>query len=342
MNLPKGTNLYHFKRSRGPALVSDLMGFMEALGKVLPMSIGSPAMRTQRDIGGGVIYSPDIPQGVGEPGPEGEEGGAGLPGAPGYGPPGPKGDAGAVGSPGPPAPPGPGPPGPVGPVGDMGASPQGPKGLKGPTGALTPGPIGPPGPAGPPGPDGSPGPDAAGNLPGPPGANAPGPPGPPGDTGEPGNAGPRGIQGERGERGGPGDPGPKLAIVPVGAAGTHSVCVGFSVIESPRCLWLDHIEIPVPRDRGQAEVPLDPRWLECLDASESVEILSVHIDGRCQAELLGSVVKLTVAPSCMPRVAVVTVAGIARGHKGKRFPEFTREQMERNAAFWASAIDTTG
>lgn len=337
MNFPKSSiNLYHFRRARGPALVSDLVGFMEGLSQVLPMSIGSPEMRTQRDVGGGAIYSPDIPLGMGEPGPEGPEGEAGLPGAAGVGPQGPKGDAGETGENGPPAPPGPGPPGPPGPVGDMGGSPPGEKGLKGPAGPQPAGPIGPPGPPGPPGPEGPPGMDGAGSTPGIPGNNMPGPPGPPGVPGEPGFPGFIGPDGLRGVRGPKGPQGPKLAIVPVG----DGVCVGFSVVESPRCLWLDHVEVRVPSDRGHVEAELDGRWLECLDAREAVKILQVHFDGRCEAALAGGMVKLTVVPSRAPRTAVVTVGGIARGHAGKRFPEFSPEQMERNAAFWASAIDT--
>lgn len=318
MNFPKGRNLYHFNRSRGPAMVPDLLDFMRSLEKVLPLKVGSPSMRTQREIGAGVIYSPGIPDEEGEagpdgePGPEGPPGFDGMPGLPGLGPPGPKGPMGDAGEPGPPAPPGPGPPGPPGPQGDMGNTPLGPKGEKGPAGVSPRGAPGDPGPSsGFPGPEGPAGDDAMGTgPPGLPGDNAPGEPGPPGN---------------------------KLAIVPVGRWGTESVCVGFSVMECPRCLWLDHISAQVPRDRGHVEIALDGRWVECLDPREGIEILSVHFDGRCQVEMQGHVIHLTVMASRTPRTAVITVAGIARDHAGLRFPEFTQEEMQRNTAFWASA-----
>lgn len=345
LNFPTGKNLHHFKRKKGLAKVRDLLDFMTSLSKVLPFEIEGPEMGTQREVAPGTTYAPKIPQALGDPGPDGPDGPPGPPGGPGYSPPGPLGPPGPTGFPGDPAPPGPGPPGPPGPVGPMGDSPQGDKGPKGNPGVSPPGPPGPPGPnSGSMGPEGPPGTDAVGNIPGQPGANAPGPPGNPGTPGVPGGPGQPGPKGPKGDKGFPGPAGNKLAIVPVGHNVPASVCVGFSVIESPRCLWLDHLCVPVPRDRSHVRMEVDPRFLETLDQREAVEILSVHLQGRHQARLIEgqserrtAVVELTVVPSKSSRLAVVTVAGIARSHSGRRFPEFTPEQMQSNKAFWASA-----
>lgn len=237
---------------------------------------------------------------------------------PGVGPPGP---AGAPGPEGPPGPPGYGPPGATGPDG-----PDGPPGPPAPPGPGPPGPTGPPGPMGliidgDPGPPGGPGPPGAAGPPGEPGLNsgALGPEGPPGMDAV-------GIF--------PGEPGAKLAIVE--SAGQ---CVAFHVAESPRCLWFDHLLVELPAGHGRVEALLDPTWLECLDPQEGVEILSIHPPGLA-AQLDHSRVLISALPEKQARAVRITVAGIARGHVGKRFPEFTREQMLRNQAFWASAFDS--
>lgn len=137
----------------------------------------------------------------------------------------------------------------------------------------------------------------------------------------------------------PGAPGPKLAIVE-----SCGECVAFHVLESPRCLWIDHLQIEIPAHRCSVEARLDPLWLECLDETGGIEILSLHIEGdgeSVRAFLHSDRITLqSQIASKQPRTARITVAGIARGHSGKRFPEFSRAQFERNQAFWASAIDT--
>ena len=238
--------------------------------------------------------------GTGPAGDPGPEGPQGFPGEPGYGPAGPKGEPGPAGPPGPPAPAAPGPPG-------------GP-GSPGPGGNIIDGDPGPPGNAtpGPEGPDGYPGPNS-GDL---------GPDGPPGMD----------AVGSI-----PGPDGGKLAIVE-----SCGQCVAFHVVESPRCLWLDHLHVEIPAHRCNFEVPLDPTWLECLDAREAVEILSLHVEGGgVTAEVHGARIVLRAGIALKkPRAAVITVAGIAREHAGRRFPEFTRAQYECNRDFWRGAFDT--
>ena len=134
----------------------------------------------------------------------------------------------------------------------------------------------------------------------------------------------------------PGIPGGKLAIVE-----TAGQIVAFHVAESPRCLWLDHLQIEIPAHRCSVEALLDITWLECLDPLEAVEILSLHVEGGgVTAELqLSTLILRSAVAAKKPRTVHVTVAGIACDHAGKRFPEFTRQQFERNQAFWSSAFD---
>lgn len=301
MKIAPRQTLYRFRSSRGLATVEVLLDFMRAISQVLPFDVRSQQMSNPSESTGGYL-SVDVDPGIGDPGPPGPTGADGFPGAPGYSPPGPTGPAGTTGPPGPPAPAGPGPPGPPGVPGPMGAIIDGDPGPTGPAGPTGPdGPTGYPGPnSGALGPEGSPGTDALGTIPGPPGA--------------------------------------KLAIVE--SAGQ---CVAFHVAESPRCLWLDHLHVQIPAHRCRVEIPLDRTWLECLDAHEGVEILSVQIDGStdkvsAHLEAARIILHSTIAAK-RPRIAHITVAGIARDHAGLRFPEFTREQLQRNQAFWSSAFD---
>ena len=300
MKVPSRRNLYHFRRSRGLATVEDLLDFMRSLSAVLPFDMRSPEISDPRETTGGYL-STEMDPGAGTPGSAGPPGPPGPAGAPGYDAPGPPGAT--------------GPAGPVGPTGSpapAGPGPTGSPGVPGAPGALVPGDPGPEGPAGPAGPDGPPG------DPGP-NSGALGPDGPPGTDAV-------GIF--------PGPPGAKLAIVE--SAGHR---VAFHVAESPRCLWLDHLQAELPAHRSHVEVLLDPTWLECLDPREGIEILGIHPQSLA-AQVDHSRVLISAVPEKQARAVRITVAGVARDHAGKRFPAFTREQMARNTAFWSSAIDT--
>ena len=299
MNLPTRKNLYHFRGKPGLAGVAEFLDAMRSFSQVLPFDVRSPELHNTRETTGGYLTA-SIDTGIGDPGPDGPPGPEGATGSPGYGPEGPTGDAGPPGPPGPPAPAGPGPTGPPGPSGPMGR--------------IIDGNPGPNGVAGPNGPDG--------------------PPGYPGlNSGAMGGEGPPGMDAVGLI---PGPPGAKLAIVK--SCGQH---VAFHVAESPRCLWLDHLQVEIPAHRCRIEVPLDATWLECLDEREGVEILSLHVQGGgVAAQVQGtSLVISSALDAKKKRTAQITVAGIARDHAGVRFPQFTREQFERNQAFWASAFD---
>lgn len=336
MNIAPREILFRFKRSRGLALVSDWLDLLKALEQKLPFETRSP---DQKDPGGTTddYMAAGLTAAEGPPGDRGPPGQPGPPGPPGYGPAGADGDMGAPGPRGDPAPPGPGPPGALGLPGEGGDiidGDPGADGMPGPPGL--PGPPGYPGPnSGAIGPEGSPGTDAVGLVPGLPGANAPGPSGETGTPGMGGGPGQPGDKGVVGPTGYEGPPGAKLAIVE-----SCGKCVAFHVAESPRCLWLDHVQITMPAHRCRVRVPLDPVWLECLDARDGVEILSVHADGGgIAASIEGAEIVLNARVIKRALNVVVTVAGTARDHAGLRFPSFTREEMERNERFWASAFD---
>lgn len=315
---------YRFKRTRGLALMGDVKHWLQWLGEAFGFAVSSDDFKSATSTPFGRRAPFDSIRGkrglVGEPGNKGPTGDI-VPGADFFGP---------LGPPGPPGEPGtekgdkgnkggPGPPGPVG--------LPGPKGAKGNKGG-----DGPPGPPGPTGPDGSPATES--DLPGPPGfAGPPGPPGPSGPPGPRGNSYP-------GPLGPPGWPGEKLAIVPITRRG-QTEYRALHVLESPRFEFVEFIEVTLPAGQREITLPVPTRYLATVDTDQGIELRSVWPSAIIELEPLhasGYQLRLK-APSSMRHATthVVQLAGIARGH-GKRFPEFTDAQRERNAAMWASAL----
>lgn len=334
---------YRFSRTRGLARMRDVIGYAIFLaGHLGRFRIDcSEITASSSNEFGSVVKLNRITGTVGPAGDPGEQGPPGPSGTSIYGAPGPAGSPGSPGTE----------PGDKGDLGDSGAPGDdggaGPKGADGPTGPTGPaGPPGPPGPnSGPIGPTGPRGPDATGT---------PGPKGPKGSTGGPGTPGTPGSPSSTpGEPGLPGDPGPtgyagppgnKLAIVEVYPASgvQHPLYVGFQVHEAPQTMFRDHLRIEIPRGASLITTPIDPRFLECLDPHSGVEILSVCSSGFSPpaAHVEDNQVILHCTAVRRPREVIITVSGIARGHHGQRFPEFTAEQMAANTAFWSSALSS--
>jgi len=222
-----------------------------------------------------------------------------------------------------------GPPGPAGANGGTGPpGSAGPPGAPGPAGAPSPaGPPGPNGPAGPaqttPGPPGPPGPDGP-LTPGP--AGAPGPAGPPGEPGLPGGPGASGGSPD-GSPGPPGDP-TKTAIV-----SNNRGVYGFAAIESVACLFYDSIQISC--GKGTTIAFLDEEWLDTVEP-DTVELASLTTSEPMPllVDLESNTIIITAPKYCL---AVATVSGIRKGFKGETFRRYSREEMERNAAFYESA-----
>jgi hypothetical protein len=317
---------YKFKRSGGFAFVSDLKDFAGFLATHLSGGIGSSQWQSvlNRADGSEFVKMASI---AGSPGPTGETGPTGP-----TGPPGPIGNPG--GSPGGPGPDGPdGPPGPPGPPGA-----EGNPGQNGPPGpdATVPGPPGPTGPTGPTGPPGPPGPEGPTGTPG-----GPGPPGISGADGTPGGPGPPGVQGANapgypgipGPPGEDGPPGEKLAIV---ESGEH--IVGLHVLECPDVRFIDILPFQLRPFSRITYLPIDPRFLAVCEPG------SIHVIGlvcakpySLRAVLAQDQIRIE-SHVCRALTGSVTLCGIARGHAGSRFPEFTAEQKQRNDEFWSLAF----
>ena len=331
--LPLQTS-YRFRRSRGLLSMRAFASFVGWLSLRLGFNVQSDGFTRASEIGAGLFVSR---MRKGPVGPAGATGPDGDPGGNGGLEPGPD------GPPGPPGPPGPagergdrGPKGPKGPKGTV----KGPKGDRGPASTVTgpTGPIGPYGPSkGPPGPQGTPGSDRAG-PPGPPGVS---PPGPPGADGTDGDIGPRGPQGEHGIDGPTGPPGPdgdKFAIVEV-MRPSSTACVGLTAIEAPDVIFESvHRFTLAPKARHEWR-NLDPLYLgaverDTLTIAAVVPSRPVAVAAKLDA---GSII-IDVEPQVLPLHVVVTIHAIRAGFKDHRWPRFTREQMERNTAFYSSAI----
>lgn len=319
---------YRFPRKgAGLAFASDLRHLLDFLLKHMLRGISVDKAAKIIETQDALVVSYDVPAGPpGPPGPPGPDG-----------PPGPAGpDAGPGGEPGPPGPPGtpataPGPKGPKGPRVPGNPGPAGPPGPD----ATEPGPKGDPGPEGPPGPAGPPGDVGA---PGPP-ASTPGPDGPPGPTGPPGAPGAPAF-GAAGPPGGPGPPGPmgvpgsKLAIVE-----SCGRIVGLHVLEAPEMRFMEILDFVLHRD-GQARVPLDARFLEVIEPG-TLQVVGLVCAKPLdlQVELAQDHIRISsaVKPST-PIPGNVTLCAIARGHRGRRFPEFSASQKHRNDLFWSTAL----
>jgi len=156
--------------------------------------------------------------------------------------------------------------------------------------------------------------------------------GPQGPQGPEGPQGPTGPQGPEGPAGSDGD---KYAIVKV-----QDGWVGLSCTEQPSPVFADILAVHIPAGEMQATTRLDPRFYEvCEPDTIRVTGLVPNQPILLGAEILNDELTLT-RPwlgSYPPVVVNVTVSGIRRGRAGQRFPKFTKEQAERNAAFWSSA-----
>jgi hypothetical protein len=113
---------------------------------------------------------------------------------------------------------------------------------------------------------------------------------------------------------------------------------GLHVIEAPRFEFIEFIEFTLPARSTRCTQPLDPRFLATLAPQHAIEIRSIWPQGIA-VEISGELLTVRAASAPRPRTVRIQLAGIARGH-GARFPEYTDAQRERNAAMWASAIDT--
>lgn len=139
------------------------------------------------------------------------------------------------------------------------------------------------------------------------------------------------MMGPQGPQGSPGTPGMKMAIVPC-----QSDFVALFCVESPEVRFEDVVRMPVTGPVTRAAI--DPRFIEVCEPS-LIDVISVTspLPSSVGAVVEGSDIVVRVAGDLPPYV-VVTLSGIRSGSRNVRFPQKTRDQMQRNNAFWSTAV----
>jgi hypothetical protein len=107
--------------------------------------------------------------------------------------------------------------------------------------------------------------------------------------------------------------------------------VGLHVLEAPEFRFL---EIMPFTDSGR--LPIDPRFLAVCEPDSLTVIGLVTARPAATRAILHHDRVQVICPRGM--TGTVTLSGIAKGHASRRFPEFTANQQNQNAAFWASAL----
>ncbi len=189
------------------------------------------------------------------------------------------------------------------------------------------------GPTGPTGPTGRPGET---------GTSQTGPTGRPGKTGvgKTGPTGPRGKTGPKGPsglRGRTGPTGRKTAILKL-----DGKWCGLTCVEAPVAWFFDVARIAIARTDTEVQAPVDPLFVEACEPG-SIRVLAVQPDvplsgslGACVSD--DNKVLVRCPPNGDRALSVtVTLAGARRGLT-ERFPVFTKDQADRNQAFWDQAL----
>jgi hypothetical protein len=137
--------------------------------------------------------------------------------------------------------------------------------------------------------------------------------------------------GMMGPQGPQGTPGMKMAIVPC-----QSDFVALFCVESPEVRFEDVVRVPVTGPVTRAAI--DPRFTEVCEPG-SIDVISVTtpLPALVGATVEGPEILVRVAGDLPPYV-VVTLSGIRSGSRNIRFPRKTRDQMQRNNAFWSTAV----
>jgi hypothetical protein len=156
--------------------------------------------------------------------------------------------------------------------------------------------------------------------------------GPPGPQGPPGSQGPQGGDGPQGSTG---PQGGKNAIVPIQLPGGDMQYLGLYCTEMPSAMFMDIVPIRVTG--YQTEAMMDPRFIAACEPGSIRAVSAVPVEPtQVGAQVAGeyAVIKVPGFQRC-PEVTVM-VAGQRAGMR-ERFPSFSKEQMDRNNAFWDSA-----
>ena len=161
-----------------------------------------------------------------------------------------------------------------------------------------------------------------------------GPQGPPGPMGPPGLTGP---QGPRGPKGPPCRlPQGKTAVVPVALPQTTQN-VGLFCAEMPEARFEDIIVVPVFSATTIAQI--DERFLKTCEPGSIVVAGCVPSEPVTVAAKVADDKVIIRAPLTVPPELRVNLllSGVRSGFANRRFPLFTRRQMESNNEFWNRA-----
>ncbi len=111
--------------------------------------------------------------------------------------------------------------------------------------------------------------------------------------------------------------------------------VALFCVENPEIRFEEVIRIPL---RGPVtDHVLDDSFVAvCEPESLWVVGFSTPVPALLGLRVLGNVLRIEAA-GVVPPYVVVKISGVRLGRRGVRFPEHTKEQMERNNAFWRQA-----
>ena len=108
----------------------------------------------------------------------------------------------------------------------------------------------------------------------------------------------------------------------------------------PDARFEDIIEAELSSGSEYWEVQIDPIFIETCEV-DSIVVTSVLASKPCMLGAFvnnGKVVLTSERKIIDATKVTIRVSGIRKGTKDTRFPEFTKEQMEANNAFWSSSI----
>ncbi len=143
-------------------------------------------------------------------------------------------------------------------------------------------------------------------------------------------------QGQRGPQG-PQGPAGKFAIVKIDEGGQDNY-LGLFCTEMPEAVFMDVVDLRLQAYQTAAQ--MDPRFEKVCEKG-SFRVISVVTPEPIVlgAKIVDSMVVVKAQEYQQCGEATVLVKGTRKGFADRRFPAFTREQMEQNEGFWAASFD---
>jgi hypothetical protein len=104
----------------------------------------------------------------------------------------------------------------------------------------------------------------------------------------------------------------------------------------PDARFRDHLQLTIPP--AGLVLDLDPRFLAAIEP-HSLRIVSLISDHPVTAAITGHAISISQISNLQSQIisTTLTLSGIRRGFSGRRFPPFTRSQMQSNRLFYQLA-----